>query len=64
MKKITELAPGLHYVGANDRTTQRFEALWSLPYGVSYNSYLLVAGRGGPGGEGRAGRGGAQGRRW
>lgn len=42
MKKITELAPGLHYVGANDRTTQRFEALWSLPYGVSYNSYLLV----------------------
>lgn len=42
MKKITELAPGLHYVGANDRTIQRFEALWSLPYGVSYNSYLLV----------------------
>lgn len=42
MKNITELAPGLHYVGVNDRTTQRFEALWSLPYGVSYNSYLLV----------------------
>lgn len=41
-KEITELLPGLHYVGVNDRTTHRFEALWSLPYGVSYNSYLLT----------------------
>lgn len=36
------LAPDIHYVGLNDRTTTRFEALWSLPYGVSYNSYLIV----------------------
>lgn len=42
MNSLTELTPGLHYVGVNDRTTHRFEALWSLPYGVSYNSYLLA----------------------
>ncbi|MDE6778152.1 MAG: FprA family A-type flavoprotein [Alistipes sp.] len=41
MNAITEIAPGIRYVGVNDRTTHRFEALWSLPYGVSYNSYLI-----------------------
>lgn len=35
---ITEILPGIHYVGVNDRTTTRFEGLWSLPSGVSYNS--------------------------
>lgn len=40
--RITEIKPGIHYVGVNDRVKTRFEALWSLPYGVSYNSYLLV----------------------
>lgn len=39
---FTEIIPGIHYVGVNDRTTTRFESLWSLPYGVSYNSYLIV----------------------
>ena len=39
---ITEILPGIHYVGVNDRTTTRFEGLWSLPCGVSYNSYLVV----------------------
>lgn len=39
---FTEIIPGIHYVGVNDRTTTRFEALWSLPYGVSYNSYLIL----------------------
>ena len=38
-KKITD---GIYYVGANDRTTTRFEGLWPLPYGVSYNSYLVA----------------------
>ena len=37
-KKITN---GIYYVGVNDRTTTRFEGLWPLPYGVSYNSYLV-----------------------
>ena len=39
---ITEIVPGIHYVGVNDRTTTRFEGLWSLPQGVSYNAYLVV----------------------
>ena len=30
------------YVGVNDRTKHRFEGLWPLPYGVSYNSYLIA----------------------
>jgi flavorubredoxin len=29
------------YVGANDRETALFEAIWPLPRGVSYNSYLI-----------------------
>ena len=39
---ITEFLPGIHYVGVNDRRTTQFEGLWSLPLGVSYNSYLVV----------------------
>ena len=31
----------IHYVGVNDRNKHRIEALWPLPYGVSYNSYLI-----------------------
>lgn len=30
------------YVGVNDRTKHKFEGLWPLPIGVSYNSYLIV----------------------
>ncbi len=41
MKRVTEIAPGIHYVGANDRTKHRFEGLWPLPHGVSYNAYLI-----------------------
>jgi beta-lactamase domain protein len=33
---------GVTWVGLNDRTSQFFERLWPLPYGVSYNSYLVV----------------------
>lgn len=40
--KITEFIKNIHYVGVNDRTTALFENLWSLPYGISYNSYLIV----------------------
>ncbi len=31
----------VHYVGVNDRTKHIFEGMWPLPYGVSYNSYLI-----------------------
>ncbi len=31
----------IHYVGVNDRKKSLFEGLWPIPYGVSYNSYLI-----------------------
>ena len=42
---IPEIQPGIRYVGVNDRTTTRFEGLWPLPAGVSYNAYLVVGER-------------------
>lgn len=37
----TKITGKIHYVGVNDRQKERFEGLWELPYGVSYNSYLI-----------------------
>ncbi len=37
-----KLSDKVYYIGVNDRVTHRFESLWPLPYGVSYNSYLVV----------------------
>lgn len=39
---IREFTKDIFYVGVNDRTTHLFEALWPLPYGVSYNSYIVA----------------------
>ena len=39
MKKISDR---IFYVGVNDDAKVLFEGLWPLPYGVSYNSYLVV----------------------
>ena len=36
-----EIKGNVHYVGVNDRNKTLFENLWPLPYGVSYNSYLI-----------------------
>ena len=36
------LSERVRYVGVNDRQTILFERQWPLPYGVSYNSYLVV----------------------
>lgn len=36
-----EIVNKIHYVGVNDRRKTLFENLWPLPYGVSYNSYLI-----------------------
>lgn len=42
MKKDSTLIKGkIHYVGVNDRTKHLFENMWPLPYGVTYNSYLI-----------------------
>lgn len=37
----TEITSNIHYVGVNDRHKNLFEGLWPLPYGVSYNSYII-----------------------
>ena len=39
VKKITN---DLYWVGANDRRLAMFEGVYSVPKGVSYNSYLLL----------------------
>ena len=36
------LAENIYYVGVNDYETCLFEALWPLPEGISYNSYLII----------------------
>ncbi|MDD2437956.1 MAG: FprA family A-type flavoprotein [Massilibacteroides sp.] len=42
MYKLKEIADNIYYVGVNDRQKAAFENLWPLPYGVTYNSYLIV----------------------
>lgn len=39
MQKIID---NIYYVGVNDRSKYRFEGLWPLPCGVSYNSYIIA----------------------
>lgn len=41
MNTKTVIKGKIHYVGVNDRNKHLFEAMWPLPYGVSYNSYLI-----------------------
>ncbi len=36
-----EISKGLYYVGVNDRTKAKFESIWPLPLGVTYNSYIV-----------------------
>ena len=39
---MKEIANQIYYVGLNDRQKTLFENMWPLPYGVSYNAYLIV----------------------
>ncbi len=41
MDQKTLIKGKIHYVGVNDRHKHLFEGMWPLPYGVSYNSYLI-----------------------
>ena len=36
-----KITSNIYYVGVNDRNKHRFEGLWPLPNGVSYNSYII-----------------------
>ncbi|MDR3279545.1 MAG: FprA family A-type flavoprotein [Synergistaceae bacterium] len=38
---IVSITDSVFWIGENDRETDKFEGLWSLPHGVVYNSYLL-----------------------
>ena len=42
MYRLKAIADEVYYVGVNDRQKVLFENMWPLPYGVSYNSYLIV----------------------
>lgn len=42
MQYSIEVARGIHWLGTNDRRKHRFENLWPIPNGVSYNSYLIA----------------------
>ena len=37
-----QITDKVYYVGVNDRVKHRFESLWALPMGGSYNAYLVV----------------------
>lgn len=42
MQNTQTITNDLIYVGASDRRTALFENIYPIPYGVSYNSYLLL----------------------
>ncbi|MDR1226999.1 MAG: FprA family A-type flavoprotein [Prevotellaceae bacterium] len=39
---MTTITGEIYYIGVNDRRKALFENMWPLPYGISYNSYLIV----------------------
>ncbi|MBN1439795.1 MAG: FprA family A-type flavoprotein [Anaerolineales bacterium] len=46
MTETVEIAPGIHWIGVNDRTTDLFEGMWPISgEGVSYNAYLIRDGK-------------------
>ena len=42
MQNIQSIADGIFYVGASDRRLAKFENLFPIPRGVSYNSYVIA----------------------
>lgn len=40
--RTARISDRVHYIGVNDRTTTKFEGMWPLPLGVSYNSYIVT----------------------
>jgi flavorubredoxin len=42
MKNALPIIEDIYWIGVNDYETPLFEALWPLPYGVTYNSYLIM----------------------
>jgi len=42
MRGVIPISENIFWVGVNDHETDLFEAIWPLPRGVSYNSYLVM----------------------
>jgi flavorubredoxin len=42
MHCVQEITSQIYWVGGNDRRLERFENMFPLPNGVSYNSYLII----------------------
>ncbi len=42
MRIMGKISDRIRYVGVNDLKTTAFEGMWPLPFGVSYNSYLVM----------------------
>ncbi len=41
MKNPVHITNDIYWLGVNDRETDLFEALWPIPRGVAYNSYII-----------------------
>ena len=41
MQKAIKVTDSIYWIGGNDRETDLFEGLWSLPNGVAYNAYFI-----------------------
>ena len=39
---MKQISKKLYSIGTNDCIKELFEGLWPLPFGVSYNSYLIA----------------------
>lgn len=42
MHNVVNVTDKIYWIGTNDRKTDRFENMWPLDKGVSYNSYLIT----------------------
>ena len=41
MQEAIKVTDGIYWIGGNDRETDLFEGLWTLPRGVAYNAYFI-----------------------
>lgn len=39
---MSRISDRIRYIGVNDHNKELFEGLWPLPYGISYNSYIVT----------------------
>lgn len=42
MDSIIPISNNIYWIGTNDHDTHLFESIWPLPFGVSYNAYIIL----------------------